>query len=89
MAITQDVKKELVEKYRYHEKDCGSADVQVAILTERIRNLTKHLETHKKDHSTRRGLLMMVSQRNTLLKYIRGKSAKRYQDLIKSLGLRK
>ncbi len=89
MAITQEVKKDLIEKYRNKDGDTGSPEVQVSILTTRIQNLTDHLEKHKKDHATRRGLLMLVSQRNKLLKYLRGQSPERYQKLIQSLGLRK
>lgn len=89
MAITQEVKRELIKKYQQHDSDSGSADVQVALLTERIRNLTDHLSNHKKDHATRRGLLMLVSQRATLLKYLRRTDHDRYRSLIQSLGLRK
>jgi len=89
MAITSEVKEKLIETYKRSDKDSGSAEVQVSILTERIRNLTDHLSKHKKDHATRRGLLMLVSRRSTLLRYLQRKSFERYQAIIKSLGLRK
>lgn len=79
----------LIEEFRQHESDTGSADVQVALLTERINHLTEHLQKNKKDHSSRRGLLMMVGQRRRLLDYLHGSDAKRYQALTKKLKLRK
>ncbi|MEI7732931.1 MAG: 30S ribosomal protein S15 [Verrucomicrobiota bacterium] len=78
-----------IEKYRLHEKDTGSADVQVALLTERINSLTEHLQLNKKDHSSRRGLLMMVGQRRRLLDYLHTTDAPRYQAITKKLKLRK
>lgn len=78
-----------IEKYRLHEKDTGSADVQIALLTERINSLTEHLQLNKKDHSSRRGLLMMVGQRRRLLDYLHTTDAPRYQAITKKLKLRK
>lgn len=89
MSITKEKKKELLENFRIHEKDTGSAEVQVAILTERINNLTGHLKVHKKDHHSRTGLLHLVSQRKKLLEYLKKRDMQRYQELIKRLGLRK
>ncbi len=89
MALTKDSKAELIGKYRVHDKDSGSADVQVAILTNKIQYLTKHLEIHKKDHASRRGLIKMVGKRRRLLNYLRRKDVERYRNLINSLGLRK
>jgi small subunit ribosomal protein S15 len=74
---------------RLHEKDTGSADVQIALLTRRINELTEHLKTHKKDHSSRRGLLRMVATRRSLLDYLKGTAETRYQTVIETLGLRK
>ncbi len=87
--ITADKRKELVASFRTHEKDSGSPQVQVAILTERIRSITEHLKTHRKDHPTRRGLLVLVGQRNRLLRYLSKVDRTGYQKLIQSLGLRK
>ena len=81
--------KEIVQEYRTHESDTGSPEVQVAILSKRITELTEHFQTHKKDHHSRRGLLKLVSQRRALLDYLRGKSPDRYQSLISRLGLRR
>lgn len=89
MSITAERKQELVGTYRRDEKDSGSPQVQVAILTERINALTQHLRTHKQDHSSRRGLLLMVSKRNRLLKYLARTDRPAYQELIGKLGLRK
>jgi small subunit ribosomal protein S15 len=89
MAITADRKKQLVTEYRQHEKDSGSPEVQVALLTERIAELTEHLKGHKKDHSSRRGLLKLVSRRTCLLKYLTKHDRDRYQTVIGRLGLRK
>ncbi len=77
------------DSYRLHEKDTGSADVQIAALTERIKHLTEHLSVHKKDFSTRRGLLKLVARRRKLLDYLNSKSPERYQSLIKALKLRR
>ncbi len=87
--ITTEKKKELVNEYRVHEGDTGSPEVQVAILTTRIRDITEHLKAHKKDHATRRGLLKMVGRRSTLLKYLHHNDVERYQRLVSRLGLRK
>ena len=89
MSIEKQKTVDLIKSYGSNEKDSGSADVQIAILTERIKNLTEHLKTHKKDFGSRRGLLSMVGQRRNLLQYIKKKNDDRYQDLIKKLGLRR
>ena len=89
MSITQERKTELVKEYATHEGDTGSPEVQVAILSERIRNLTEHLKSHKKDFHSRRGLLIMVGQRRRMLDYMKAKDVKRYEALIGRLGLRK
>ena len=82
-------KSEVTRQFQLHPKDTGSADVQVALLTSRINELTEHLKTHVKDHSSRRGLLKMVGQRRRLLDYLSDTDTKRYQELIKKLNLRK
>jgi small subunit ribosomal protein S15 len=82
-------KAELVKKFRTHEKDTGSPEVQVALLTERIAHLTEHFKTHKKDFHSRRGLLKLVGQRRRLLNYLKSKDVARYKKLIDSLGIRK
>lgn len=87
--ITAEKKKELIGTYKTHDGDTGSPEVQIAILTERIKNITEHLKTHKKDHTTRRGLLMLVGRRSTLLKYLLQEDAKRYKEIVGKLGLRK
>ena len=89
MSITAARKTELIQEFRTNEEDTGSPEVQVAVLTERIRNLTEHLQTHKKDRHSRRGLLVMVGQRRGLLDYLRGKNNGRYRSLIERLGLRR
>jgi len=89
MTITATRKAELITEHARQEGDTGSPEVQVAILTERIVNLTEHFKTHAKDNHSRRGLLMMVNQRRSLLDYLRKKDASRYQALIAKLGLRK
>ena len=89
MAITTDRKTEIIDQYRRMEADTGSPEVQVALLTARITELTEHLRAHKKDHASRRGLLMMVSKRSSLLTYLRNKDRNRYLSLISRLGLRK
>ena len=89
MSITKKEKAELIKKFGRGENDTGSTEVQVAILTTRINNLTEHLKTHKKDFHSRRGLLVMVGQRRRLLDYLNSNSNERYADLIKSLGLRR
>jgi small subunit ribosomal protein S15 len=87
--VTQEQKTSLVAKYRTHETDTGSPEVQVALLSERITQLTEHFKTHKKDHHSRRGLLKMVGQRRRLLDYLKGKDPGRYKKLIEGLGIRK
>lgn len=89
VAPVRLISTELIKNFGSSEKDTGSADVQVAILSERIKNLTEHLKTHKKDFGSRRGLLSMVGQRRNLLQYIKNKNEDRYNDLIKKLGLRR
>ena len=89
MSITQARKGELITTYATGKGDTGSPEVQVAILTERIINLTQHFKTHAKDNHSRRGLLMLVNQRRSLLDYLRRKDEQRYTDLIGKLGLRK
>jgi len=89
MSITVEKKQELIGKFATKEGDTGSPEVQVAILSERIRNLTEHLKVHKKDFHSRRGLLMMVGQRRRLLDYVKNKEAARYESLVKELGLRR
>jgi len=89
MTIPDVQKKQVVEEYATRDGDTGSPEVQVALLTARIRHLTEHLKTHKKDHTSRRGLLMMVGRRARLLKYLTSKDKQRYQTLIQRLGLRR
>lgn len=89
MALTKEKKDEIVKKYARNEKDTGSAEVQVAILTEEINELTLHLKEHKHDFHSRRGLLKKVGQRRSMLKYLLKIDVTRYRELIKSLGLRK
>ena len=89
MAFPRELKSEIIDSYRTHDSDTGSPEVQVAILSERIRYLTDHFKTHAKDHHSRRGLLKLVGQRRRLLDYLNGKDTQRYADLIKRLGIRK
>ncbi|MFW6347105.1 MAG: 30S ribosomal protein S15 [Cyclonatronaceae bacterium] len=89
MNISQEEKKAIFEKYGQNIEDTGSPAAQVALFTERIHRLTEHLKLHKKDHSTRRGLLLMVGKRRRLLNYIMKKDIEAYRDLIKRLGIRK
>ncbi len=89
MSITPERKQELIKEYGIKEGDTGSPEVQIAILTERITNLTEHFKTNKHDNHSRRGLLKMVSQRRKLLDYARGKDEQRYQTLLKKLNIRK
>ena len=89
MSITKEKKAELVKKYGKDEKDTGNSDVQIAILTTRIANLTEHLKTHKKDHHSRRGLLKLVGKRRALLDYLQRTDLERYRSLIKELGIRR
>lgn len=89
MSITTEAKTKIVEEHRIHDGDTGSAEVQIAILTARINDLTGHFQTHKKDHASRRGLLKMVGTRNSLLKYLSKTAPERYKAIIGKLGLRK
>ncbi len=89
MSITAEKKAELIKTHARSEHDTGSAEVQVAILSERIANLTEHFKTHKKDNHSRRGLLKMVSQRRQLLDYVKRKNEQRYQTIIDKLGIRR
>ncbi|HDI78775.1 MAG TPA: 30S ribosomal protein S15 [Desulfobacteraceae bacterium] len=89
MALTQETKREIIEKFKLHDKDTGSTEVQVALLTSRINRLTEHFKLHKKDHHSRRGLLKLVARRRKLLNYLKRKDEERYLALIKELGLRK
>ncbi len=89
MSITAERKQELIKEFAVKKNDTGSPEVQVAILSERIANLTEHLKTHKKDFHSRRGLLMMVGLRRRLLDYVKRKKIERYEDLIKRLKLRR
>lgn len=89
MTVTAEDKQKLVSDHRRHDDDTGSAEVQIALLTARINDLTKHLVAHKKDHASRRGLLKMVSRRTRLLKYLSNTDPDRYRQTIEKLGLRK
>ena len=89
MALVKEVKTELVKGFQQHDKDTGSPEVQIAILSERITNLTEHFKAHAKDHHSRRGLLMMVGQRRRLLDYLKKRDVSRYRAVIERLGLRK
>ena len=89
MALTTTLKSEIIEKYKLHEHDTGSPEVQIAILSEKISYLTDHLRTHSKDHHSRRGLLKMVGKRRNLLTYLRNNNVERYRDIIGKLGLRR
>ncbi|MBD1911507.1 MULTISPECIES: 30S ribosomal protein S15 [unclassified Leptolyngbya] len=88
MALVQEQKQQIISEYQVHDTDTGSADVQVAMLTERINRLSDHLKTNKKDHASRRGLLQMIGRRKRLLAYIRQQSQERYRALIQRLGIR-
>jgi len=87
--ITKDDKTKVISEHRRNETDTGSPEVQVAVLSKRIDELTEHLKTHKKDHHSRRGLLQMVGKRRRLLEYLKGEDIERYRELIASLGLRR
>ena len=89
MSLSIEEKRAIIEKYRVHDSDTGSPEVQVAILTERINYLTEHLKTHKKDHHSRRGLLKMVGRRRALLDYLKDADIERYRTIVDRLGLRK
>jgi small subunit ribosomal protein S15 len=88
LSISKERTAELIKEYGKNEKDSGSAEVQIAILTERIRNLTEHLKVHKKDNHTRRGLMMLIGKRRGLLKHMKDSNIDEYRDLIKRLGIR-
>jgi small subunit ribosomal protein S15 len=89
MPLTTERKSTIIQEFRCHERDSGSPEVQVAVLSERISHLTEHLKTHRKDHHTRRGLLKMVGRRRRLLNYLRSSEFARYATLIERLGLRR
>jgi len=88
-VLAREQKTEVIHRYRRNESDTGSPELQVAILSERIGELTEHFKTHKKDHASRRGLLMMVSKRRRLLDYLKKYDTERYKDVIQKLGIRK
>lgn len=88
MSLTQEKKLELISQYQIHETDTGSSNLQIALLTERINQLTQHLKINKKDHSSRRGLLKLIGQRKSLLAYLKRENPQGYQDLIQKLGIR-
>lgn len=89
MSLTKEERQKICQTYARSEGDCGSPEVQVALLTSRIKNITEHLKTKKKDHASRRGLRMLVGRRTKLLRYLANKDFERYQTLIGSLGLRR
>jgi small subunit ribosomal protein S15 len=89
VAQQAEKKSEIIEKYRTHEKDTGSSEVQIALLSERISYLTEHFKVHKKDHHSRRGLLKLVGQRRRLLQHLKQKDIAKYREIIKELGIRK
>ncbi|MBW1915784.1 MAG: 30S ribosomal protein S15 [Deltaproteobacteria bacterium] len=89
MVLSTETKKEIIEKFKLHEKDTGSSEVQIALLSNRINYLTEHFQTHKKDHHSRRGLLKLVGQRRKLLNYLKKNDVNKYQQIIKDLGIRK
>jgi small subunit ribosomal protein S15 len=89
MPLEKELKQDLIGKFKIHEADTGSPEVQIALLSERIKYLTEHFKTHKKDFHSRRGLLKMVGRRRRLLDYLKGKNADRYKEIIERLGLRK
>ena len=89
MPLTSESKGSLIERYRVHTKDTGSPEVQVALLSERINYLNEHFSVHRKDHASRRGLLMMVGKRRRLLEYLKSRDTERYKRVIERLGIRK
>lgn len=89
MSITAEKRAELVKRFGENEKDTGRAEVQIALLTERIKNFTEHSKLHKKDHNSRRGLLQMVGQRRKLLNYLSSRDVERYRSIVQELGLRR
>lgn len=89
MVLTQERKKEIINQFKQHDKDTGSSEVQIALLSERIQYLTEHFKVHKKDHHSRRGLLKLVAQRRKLIDYLKENNPERYRIVIEKLGLRK
>jgi small subunit ribosomal protein S15 len=89
MALTKERKEEVIKSFKKHEKDTGSPEVQIALLTERIATLTDHFKVHKKDHHSRRGLLMLVGQRRRQLDYLKSKDISGYREILSKLGIRK
>ena len=89
MTLTKEEKSKLIEQFKIHETDCGSTEVQIALLTKRIEDLTEHFRTHSKDHHSRRGLMKLVGQRRRLLDYLRRRDPERYRKIIRELKLRK
>ena len=89
MALAKETKEKIVTDFRTHEADTGSPQVQIALLSQRINELTEHFKTHEKDHASRRGLLMMVSRRRRLLDYLKSHDSESYKDVIQKLGIRK
>ena len=89
MVLTSKDKKQLIDQYKLHESDTGSPEVQIGLLTHRIHYLTEHLKVHKKDHHSRRGLLMLVGRRRRLLNYVKSNDVQRYRNIIQTLGLRR
>jgi small subunit ribosomal protein S15 len=89
VVLSTDKKRELIEQYKLHESDTGSPEVQIGLLTHRIQYLTEHLKVHKKDHHSRRGLLMLVGRRRRLLNYVKNNDVQRYRTIIDTLGLRR
>jgi len=89
VVLTPEAKKEIIERFKLHDKDTGSPEVQIALLSSRIKYLTEHFKVHKKDHHSRRGLLKLVGQRRRLLNYLKKKDIQRYKNVIRELGIRK
>lgn len=89
MVQTLEIKRELISQYKLHETDTGSPEVQIGLLTHRILYLTEHLKVHKKDHHSRRGLLVLVGRRRRLLNYVKNNDVKRYRSIVKNMGLRR
>jgi len=89
VSLEKDKKQEIIKKFQVHENDSGSPEVQIALLTERINQLTEHFQIHKKDYHSRRGLLKLVGQRRRLLDYLKSRKAEKYRQIVKELGLRK
>ncbi|MCD6262140.1 MAG: 30S ribosomal protein S15 [Deltaproteobacteria bacterium] len=89
MVLTPEAKKDIIDEFKLHDKDTGSSEVQIALLSNRIKYLTEHFKVHKKDHHSRRGLLKLVGKRRRLLNYLKRKDVEKYKTVIKSLGIRK